>query len=157
MEKNDITGSSVGGSPGRLTHRSLLFRAVFLGIVVLIAAIVILPLGWAISGNRVGFFAAAAAGGVCLLAAWTALGLSELFRRPQQILALVFVGMTVRMGIPLVAALTVYFRGGPLADAGFLYYLVVFYPVTLAAETYLFLPECNPKKRIVPSTQDFVG
>ena len=121
------------------------------------AAAVILPLGWAISGNRAGLIAGAAAGGVCLLAAWMALGLSEPLRRPQHMLALVLVGMMIRMGIPLAAALAVFFRGGPLADAGFLYYLVVFYPVTLTAETFLSLPECEPKKKDVPPAQDFVG
>ena len=50
-------------------RRSLLFRIVFLGAVVIVAAAVVLPLGWTISGNRAGFFAGAVAGGVCLLAA----------------------------------------------------------------------------------------
>jgi hypothetical protein len=44
------------------------------------------------------------------------------------------------MGVPLAAALIAVFAGGPLADAGFLYYLVVFYPITLAVETLLALP-----------------
>ena len=72
-------------------------------------------------------------------------------------LALVLVGMMIRMGIPLAAALTVYFRGGPLADAGFLYYLVVFYPVTLTAETLLFLPEPALNEKNVSPAEDFVG
>jgi hypothetical protein len=139
-EKNAIAGSSVLGVLCRLPQTSLLLRAILLGAVVLVAAAVILPFGWVISGNRAGVLAAAAAGGVCLLGAWTALALSEPLRRPQHLLALVLVGMMIRMGIPLAAALAVYFRGGPLADAGFLYYVVGFYPVTLAAETGLTLP-----------------
>ena len=79
-----------------------------------------------------------------------ALGLTEPLRGPQQVLALVLVGMMVRMGIPLAAALTVCFCGGPLANAGFLYYLVVFYPVTLTAETFLSLPEREPMRRMFP-------
>ncbi len=123
----------------------------------LAAAFLVLPLGWAISSNRMGFFAGAAAAGVCLAAAVTALGLSQSLRRPRQVLAFVLVGMTIRMGIPLMAALAVFFLGGPLADAGFLYYLVVFYPVMLTAETFLFLPERGSYEKNVPRAQDFVG
>jgi len=65
--------------------------------------------------------------------------------------------MLIRMGIPLAAALLVFLRGGPLADAGFLYYLVLFYPVTLTAETFLLLPKrCSHEKRVSPA-QDLVG
>ncbi len=106
----------------------------------LLAAAIVLPLGWAISGKGMGILAGAAAAGVCLVAGWMALGLSEPLRRPQLMLALVMVGMMIRMGIPLAAALTVFFLGGPLADAGFLYYLVVFYLIALAVETVLTLP-----------------
>lgn len=156
-EKNELAASSVLGSLRRLPQRSLLFRAVILGGVVLVAASVILPLGRAISSNRAGLFAGAAAGGVCLLAAWLALGLSGPLRRPQQTLALVLVGMLVRMGIPLAAALAVCFSGGPLVDAGFLYYLVVFYPLTLTVETFLSLPESEPAEKIIPPARNFVG
>ena len=62
-------------------------------------------------------------------------------------LALVLVGMMIRMGIPLAAALAVYFRGGPLADAGFLYYLVVFYPVTLTVGDVSLLARVRARTR----------
>jgi hypothetical protein len=105
-----------------------------------------------------GFLAGLAAGGVCLLAAWMALYSSEPLRRPQQMLTLVIVGMMIRMGIPLIAALAIFYLGGPLADAGFLYYLIVFYPVTLTVETLLSLPAREPRKnKDVPPAQDFVG
>ncbi len=136
-----------------MRQKSLLLRAAFLGAVMLIAAGIILPLGWAVSGNRTGLLAGAAASGVCLLAAWTALCLGEPLRKPQHLVALVVAGTLVRMGIPLVAALAVFFRRGPLADAGFLYYLILFYPVTLTAETFLSLPE----RKNAPSAQDIVG
>jgi len=104
-----------------------------------------------------GIWAGAAAGGVCLLAAWIALIVGESLRRPQYALAGVLLAMLIRMGIPLAAALLVFLRGGPLADAGFLYYLVLFYPVTLTAETFLLLPKrCSHEKRVSPA-QDLVG
>ena len=156
-DKTELAGKSVSGFLPRLQKASLLYRSAFLGVVAAVASAVILPLGWAISGNRMGLFAAVAAGMVCLLAAWTALALSEPLRGPQHMLALVFAGMFVRMGIPLAAAMTVYFHGGPLADAGFLYYLVLFYLVTLTAETLLFLPEHRLNEKSVSPANDFVG
>ena len=56
-------------------------------------------------------------------------------RRPRQVVAWALVGMTMRMGVALTAALVVQLGGGPLAEAGFVYYLLVFYLVTLAVET----------------------
>jgi hypothetical protein len=55
-------------------------------------------------------------------------------------MALVVVGMLIRMIIPLAAVVVVYFQRGPLADAGFVYYVIVFYPVTLSVETFVTLP-----------------
>ena len=156
-KKNELVVSSALDALRRLPQESLPLRYAVLGAVVITAAAVVLPLGVAISGNRNGFLAGAAAGGVCLLAAWTALGLCEPFRRPKHMLAFVLVGMMIRIGIPLAAALTVYFIGGPLADAGFLYYAIVFYPLTLAVETFLSLPEYHPKRKDVLPVQDIVG
>jgi hypothetical protein len=156
-EKNDLTWPPFFGRLHRLPRNSLLAREVLLGVFVLTTAAIVLPIGWSVSGNSSGFVAGAAAGGVCLLASCIALASSEPLRRPRQILALVLVGMLVRMGIPLAAALTVYFAGGPLADAGFLYYLVLFYPLTLTVETFLSWPECGLQEKNVPPAHNFVG
>jgi len=136
-----------------MQQKTLLLRAVFLGGMVLIAAGVVLPLGWTITHNLMGLTAGAAAGGVCLLAAWIALFLVEPHRKPEDMLALVLMGIVIRMGIPLIAALAVFFQRGPLADAGFLYYLIVFYLVTLSTETFLSLPI----EKKVPPANDIVG
>ncbi len=48
------------------------------------------------------------------------------------------------MGIPLAVAFFVHFSGGPLADAGFLYYIVAFYAVALTSEIILSLPVGGP-------------
>ncbi len=152
-----VAGSTALGALRRLPQRSLAVRIMFLAVAVLAIAAVILPLAWVISGNQGGVIAGAAAAGVCLLAASIALGVSEPLRRPQDVLALVLVGMMIRMGIPLAAALIVVFRGGPLADAGFLYYVVVFYAVTLVAETFLSMPDCGPTKKGDFPARDSVG
>ena len=114
-----------------------------LGGAVLVAMVVVLPSGRAIAGNHAGVLAGLTAAGVCLAAAWIALALCEPLRKQRQPTAMVLVGMTVRMAIPLAAAVVGHFVGGPLADAGFLVYLIVFYLVTLAVETALTLPSSS--------------
>jgi hypothetical protein len=111
---------------------------------------IVLPFGWMFSQRPAGIGAGSAAAGVCLLAASTSMALTARFtkRRPvptevwaRRLLTQVWIGMSVRMGIPLFAALTVKIAGGPLADAGFIYYIVAFYPVTLAAEILVSRPD----------------
>ena len=85
--------------------------------------------------------AAGVAAASCLLGAATALVVSHLLREPQHAMAALLVATTARMGVPLLVGLVAYLRGGPLAEAGLLYYLLVFYPVTLAVEIGLSLPQ----------------
>ena len=85
--------------------------------------------------RRVGLAAAALASGCCCVGALGAIGVAFWLRGPRHLLALVLVGMGVRMGVALAAALIVQLGGGPLVDAGFVYYLLMFYLVTLAVET----------------------
>jgi hypothetical protein len=91
-------------------------------------------------GGSMGLTAAALAAATCLAGAVVALLASQVLVGPGLALASLLVGMTARMAIPLVCGLVIHLHGGPLADAGILYYLVMFYPVTLAAETLLSLP-----------------
>ncbi len=92
------------------------------------------PVSYLWSGP-IGLGAAALASGCCCVGAMGALCVAPWFRGPHRLLASVLVGMSVRMGVALTAALIVQLGGGPLADAGFVYYLLVFYLVTLAVET----------------------
>jgi len=43
-------------------------------------------------------------------------------------------GMMLRLGVPLAGSLAIRLRGGPIFEAGALYYLILFYLVMLAAE-----------------------
>ena len=62
--------------------------------------------------------------------------------------------MRLRMGENIrIVAVAIQFRGGPLAEAGFLYYLLVFYPVTLVVETVLSLP---PRERATDRRASFL-
>jgi hypothetical protein len=87
-----------------------------------------------------GVLAAAAAAGLCLLGAVLALAVTHRFPDPKHLGQAFLVGMLPRMGIPAGGAIALQLLGGILAEGGVLYYLLVFYPVTLAAEAWLSLP-----------------
>ncbi|MBN2475769.1 MAG: hypothetical protein JXB62_14250 [Pirellulales bacterium] len=112
------------------------------GVLLSVAAVtyaIAASVGWHVSGP-VGLGASAVAAGVCLLGATLALVISYWLRDPASALYGMLFGMLFRMGIPLAFAVAIHLWGGVLAEAGVLYYLVAFYPVTLAVETALSLP-----------------
>ncbi len=92
------------------------------------------PVAYCWSGG-IGLEAAALASGCCCAGALGTLCVAPWLRAPHHLLASVLVGMAVRMGVALAAAVVVQLGGGPLAEAGFVYYLLMFYLVTLAVET----------------------
>lgn len=58
-------------------------------------------------------------------------------------MAALWIGMIARSGLPFAVGAMVHLQGGPLAQAGLLWYLLVFYPIALAAGTVLSLPPAN--------------
>ncbi len=105
--------------------------ALFIGLVA--------PVSYFLKGGD-GVFASAAAGGLCLLGGLTALLVALPFQKTSIAWAGVLAGMLPRMFLPLGLGLLLYFRVGPLASGGLLYYLLVFYPVMLALGTAMSLP-----------------
>jgi len=97
------------------------------------------PVAGFCSGSA-GLWAAAAAAVLCLAGAGLALVLSHALREPKHALYGMLLGMAARMGVPLAVGLPCHLHGGALAQAGLLYYLLVFYPVTLGVETASSLP-----------------
>lgn len=91
------------------------------------------------SVGTVGMIAAGVAATICLVPAWAALAISTIFQGPRHALPGLLLAMLVRTGGPLLFALLI-LRKGPLADAGAVYYLVVFYLAALGFETWLSLP-----------------
>ncbi len=87
-----------------------------------------------------GVLAAAAAAGLCLLGGVLALAVTHCFPDPKHLGQAFLAGMFPRMGIPAGGAIALQLLGGLLAEGGVLYYLLVFYPITLAAEAWLSLP-----------------
>jgi len=90
-----------------------------------------------------GILAAAAAAGLCLLGAVLSLAVTHRWRDPKRLGQAFLAGMVPRMGIPAGGAIGLQLLGGILAEGGVLYYLLVFYPITLAAEAWLSLPPCD--------------
>ncbi len=116
--------------------------AVQTAIVVAVAAAAyaaVAPVAWRLARGE-GLRVAAVAAGLCLAGAVSALLAGHCFRGGKYALVDVLIGMHLRMGIPLGGGAAIYFCDGPLADAGILYYLLVFYPVTLCVEVALSLP-----------------
>jgi hypothetical protein len=110
---------------------------ILVGSVVLVA-LVAGPLAHRFHGwdGLIGMSLAAA---VCLAGSAAALVMAAVLRGPNLSLVALLAGIFLRMGLPLVLALVVHHQGGPLAAAGTVYYLLLFYLVTLIVETGLSL------------------
>jgi hypothetical protein len=135
----------MAGWLAKLRRQGLIVQLGVLSLAVVTAFAVIGPLaGWL--RGAVGVAAAAVAAGVCFLGAAAALCLGRVFSDPARAWIGALAAMIPRMGVPMSFALFFYGLGGRLTDAGLLYYLIVFYPLTLAVETMLSLPETDKKR-----------
>lgn len=90
-------------------------------------------------GGRDAVTVAALAAALCLAGVEGALFVSFPFRKTAFLWQGSLLGMFPRLGIPFGFGAVLYLRGRTLAEEGLLYYLVGFYPVTLALETALTL------------------
>jgi hypothetical protein len=84
--------------------------------------------------------AAGVAATFCLLGGALALVAGDIVRGADRALHQMLIGTALRMAVPLGLCVSVYWRGGPLVDAGLAYYLIGFYLVMLTLETVLMLP-----------------
>jgi hypothetical protein len=106
------------------------------------SAVMVIPVAY-MARERAGATSAAVALVTCLVSGLLALGLVRLFRGPNNVVPQVLLGMLPRMGIPLAVCMMVHLRGGAIADAGFVYYILAFYFVTLVVETVLQVGEAQ--------------
>ncbi|OHB73081.1 MAG: hypothetical protein A2V70_19405 [Planctomycetes bacterium RBG_13_63_9] len=137
----------------RIQSRSLAARVGLLGIVSLGLYALAAPVGAFVTGPT-GLWAATAAGTLCFAGAALALVASHLLRGPQRALIGLLVGMALRFVIPLGGGAACHYGGGSLAEAGILYYLLVFYPITLGVETVLSLPPTDVPARCPETSPD---
>jgi hypothetical protein len=86
-----------------------------------------------------GVLAASAAAAICWFGSTMALLMAGYSSRSNQAVQGHLLGMFFRLGLPLVAGMILQKSGGPLAGAGVFGLIVVFYLITLVAETVLSL------------------
>jgi len=129
----------VAGWLAELRDRSWLAQSAALGGTLLGVYAFASPIVGLLQG-RAGLLAAAVAASLCVLGAVLGLALSRLFRSPKHRGLGFLVGMLPRMGVPLGGAAALQLTGGSLAEGGVLFYLLMFYPMSLAMETWLLLP-----------------
>lgn len=130
----------------KLQRQSIAVRAALLAGIVFVYGVVLCLFAWLLYGPF-GAASGAVACALCLVGALMALFISHVCNTlpsPQAILIGAMLAMPVRIGIPLAVGLAIHLSGGALARAGFLYYLLLVYPLTLAIETVLSLPPTQP-------------
>jgi hypothetical protein len=107
--------------------------------ITLLAVVAAIPVAWMI-GGRDGVDCVVVAAAACGVSGLAALLVQEVFTSPQWVLLHVAVGFLFRMGAPLLLGMAVYLQKGRLAEAGFAFYLLAFYLLTLGLGTVLGLP-----------------
>ena len=122
-----------------LRNQSIFIRWFALLLFDILLFVVITPFLW-ILGSAWNVCAAGAAAGACLAGSLSSLWIGCAFRDPKFALTGLLLGMAANIFIPLVFGILIHLGGGPLSQSGFLYYLVFFYLMTLAAKTMLTLP-----------------
>jgi hypothetical protein len=90
-------------------------------------------------GGLVGIEAAATAALLCFGGAILALIVVDRLRTPNGALMGLWIGLMLRTVAPFVAGMAIHLHGGPLAQAGLVWYLLAFYPIAIAVGTILSL------------------
>ena len=124
----------------RVRNGKLAVQLAALLVIVLCVFAVVAPIAGRLHGG-LGIVAAAISAGLCLAGASVALAAASGARSTNHVLRAMLIGMIARMFIPLGFGVGIHFYSAPLADAGILVYLLVFYPVTLGVETALVMPK----------------
>ncbi|MDA7978270.1 MAG: hypothetical protein MPJ50_05805 [Pirellulales bacterium] len=119
-----------------LQRLGLFGRLMLLCVPLLLTAVILLPLGFALSG-WIGFAAAFTALVSCLVGGLMATAIGLVFHGPQAALQELLLGMLFRMGVPLGATVLVLSQIPSLDEAGFIFYLLPFFFISLAVHACL--------------------
>ncbi len=103
------------------------------------------PISFHLAGSS-GLLASALAAGLCALCYALAALVGSVLDEPDQLIARVLLSMLIRMGVPLAFCFVLYFRPGPLTQAGFVYYLLAFYMAGLLVDTLFSVVQLNRTK-----------
>lgn len=96
------------------------------------------PMGW-LTRAAAGVWSVWLAAATCLVAGWLSQALGRWLAGPEYLLHRVCTSMLARMAVALAACMVVYAQGGMLVEGGFVYYVLVFYLITLTVETGVWL------------------
>ncbi|MBI3836304.1 MAG: hypothetical protein HY288_00025 [Planctomycetia bacterium] len=122
----------------RLALLGLAGQAAVVSGIVAIVWLLAAPVAYEISGVR-GLVTAACGATVCLIGAQLALFITSLFRGSSAAMYALVLAMLARTIIPLLLGVVLHRQVPALAQAGIIFYLLVFYMATLATETVLML------------------
>jgi hypothetical protein len=108
-----------------------------------VVCLILAPLVWALQGN-IGVVALVAAAFFCGASAIGAQLIAVLLVGSANPVHAVMIAMLLRMVPPLALCAVVGLRRGPLTDAGIVFYMIGFYLVTLAVDTWLSVRRISP-------------
>lgn len=133
----------------RLKSLGPVAQSAFIALALLVVWLAVAPLAYGVSGMP-GLQVSLLAALICWLGAQFSLLISLLIRGDEVIFQRLVLGMTARAMVPLVLGTGLQLKNAQLASAGLIFYVLVFYMVTLAADTALLLSHTKqplaPKK-----------
>ncbi len=119
-------------------------QCTLLALIILLALIVAVPVGLALTGPS-GALAAAVAALTVLFASFISTFAASLFQSHEAAMWRLLASMGLRMSIPMAACFLVLLIGGPLATGGFVYFVLVFYLTALPVDTLLTIAQLGHK------------
>ncbi|MCE9607406.1 MAG: hypothetical protein K8U03_21175 [Planctomycetia bacterium] len=139
-----------------VTRQSLVSRcALVIGVVAVVLAIAA-PIAYGEHG-AVGAQATFLAAAVCLCGTISAVILASIHSVTPNAVGWILAGDGIAMALPLTTVTLVSQRGGPLAEAGLLNWIVLFFLVSLTTKTLLIAPLAQLAKRAATATTTKVG
>ncbi len=124
----------------RLARLGLVAQSMFIAAALAGAFLLLAPLAYGVSG-LFGLKVALLAALLCWMGALFSLSISALIRGGVSVMNRLALGMTARAMVPLVLGVGLHMKHADLAGAGLIFYVLVFYMVTLAADTALLVSQ----------------
>ena len=141
-----MSGTNGSGKP----HASFLRSVLALTGSVMLVALLLAPFAAVRTGSG-GIGGLALAAGICLVAGWVAEALAALLHDRVMPLAVMLLGMAIRMLPPLGICVALAAQGiSGRANMAFIFYLLAFYLVTLALETWLTVSRLANSNSSIP-------
>lgn len=124
----------------RLARLGLVAQSLFVAAALSVAWLLVAPLAYGVSG-LLGLKVALLAALLCWLGALFSLTISAFIRGGVSVMHRMALGMTARAMVPLVLGVGLHLKDVELAGAGLIFYVLVFYMVTLTADTALLVAQ----------------